>query len=1254
MTYSYQGPDNIPVPQDEVDSNYQQAQALADALKRDEEERLRQQQQQEQSAAATTTTKPEAQPSADKPKGLGGVAKELGTAVVGAGIDAVESVGATAEATFTGNLNNPDFKPSWLQVSDDVEPMNQTVWGNVVRSVGEIGVLSLLTRGAARGVAATKIPGLAKAGQFVASSGTTKRGAMVREAVRGGIADSVTTMSLEDNASGELKKIFPWIPDLIATDESDSPMERRIKNIIEGIGLGLVFDKVAGILAARKAARQVADSVDPTVKAADPLEVSAAKEASSAADRDAVQLELGLSKYADDPDGLNGPDPDINTPLYDRHETAVLGVPKDGLRQNLLDAYRMEMDPRQADGRRMSVVTEAAYEKRLAAEDPVRRRVIERLANQLSDDNTFKGEIDGVRVTKDEYKRLAIAKYLDIVDEFGDLGDVDALREQLLAKPKTVYVQGNEVKVMNSESLMAAELLIHTTAGELADISTAARSIDGVLDNTRQQDMALRRMDFLLRETKKHKFIWSQEGKAMQGGGQRLLTATEYKTKMAEIDNNVSTTISTLKQLRDQGDDTLLKGFLDAMSITDGSVKTLDAMDRYMKDKIWAWGSEDGKARGGVIAGLQSTMINSVLSGPKTPIRALAGTSVAVALRPMAQYLGATLKGNDRLKAQALAQMAIWREGLQESLGVASKAWKAHIAGEEVPYQTFAGSYQPLHKSQEWKTLGEWAESRGSDADKFGYRWATWLSMFNSSPFVNYSMGMMSASDAFNRTILGRMELKAKAFDTAWSASDGRVNAELIAKYEDEFRNSVFNKDGLVTSEAARLAGDEAAMTKPLTDWAAKFDQLVESAPLLKPFFMFPKTGINAITLTSKHTPILNRFIKEVHEIRNATPDTLDIVKAKYGIDDIEKAQAIIEGRVALGYMIVGTAAMLYVNGGLTGNGPWDKETRNAWTQTGWKPRSINLGGVWVSYDSLDPFSSILSMVSDIGDSSDEMGKLMTEDWYERLSYVIAMNFTNKSFLAGVAPFAEILSAGGVGQQAARAVSMLANNTVPYSSLRKEIADLMNPGMRELDTELWQYIKNRNPVAKDTLPYKRSPIDGKPLRMWDPLTRFYNAVSPFQVNSDWSETMDELRRSGFDLAFTFKTDSEGNRLSPDQRSRMQNLMGDAGIEGQLKSLFQTKAYQESFTLAQEVRRQGIPSELWPARAHYHTNAIKSIFMEAKKLAELRMDTEDGVTPEIRRARSAKLAQEASKRADFSEARKRLTQLEQIVNLPSGK
>lgn len=1221
-----------------------------------------------------------------EPTGAGAVVQELGTAVVGAGIDAVEGVGANVQQLVTGQINNPNFKPTWLQVDDRVEPMNKTWWGNLIRGVGEIGLLSLATRGAANkvgGPAARVLGGsgigseLAR-GVVVGNLSSQSQGDNLSRVVVDGTQG--TRQWMRANGLGPLADTFAWLPEVLATNDADSPLMKRFKNTLEGLGLDAAFDGIAGWLKGRRAAQQATEAqlverqaqlggkgveLVPENRRLPPARdnediaarVSAAEIESNQKARQANFDELANSRLADDPEGLKGPDPYVNSPIYDANERPIFSVKKDGLEKALFDAYKIDTDPRYFRGRPESLATEAALEKRLAGDFKERRRAIEGLAKQITKTPEFLGEYAGVKVTKKEYQNLAIARLLDTLDEFNNPEDLEGLKTKLMSQPAMQTVGGRNVSYMNRENVAAAELLLNVTAGEMADLATAARSVQGVLDTTTQENMILKRMEFLLKETYFAKYMAGSTLNSHKWGGLELLSPNKADAEEVarQIDSQVETTINSIREIRDQGDDTLMKLYMDAISISDGKIKTLVDLDRYMKDRIHKW-SGNPDEQGGIIKGAVSTFTNGALSGPKTTLRAWLGTSTAVALRPITLYIGALKRGDARLQAKALHQMAVWHEGANEALQMFSKSLNSWLSGDGNLYDNFAGNTDALHNTEQWKILGEWVQERGDLGNKAGYGLATMLSRMNNSPFISYPMGLMGAGDAANRTIIGRMELKALAFDKAWDANKGVVDAQLIRKYEEELHSSIFNKDGVVTDKAASLAGDEAALTTNLGPQFQGLENLINYNPLLKPFFMFPKTGINALKYVMSYNPlgtglgkvpILNRFLTEVDEILNVTPETMEAVMTKYGIRDIEAAKAMYEGRIAFGQTITFSAIGLYLSGNLTGNGPYDKETRNAWIQTNeWKPRSIKIGNQWVGYDSLDPFSSLLALVADIGDNSDQLGALTTETWLQRISYCVAMNLTNKTFLTGIQPLAEILSTGGSNSQLqAKVPAMLANGLVPYSSLRKELAEGFNPGMRELEDNFWDLIRNRNPGLKDQLPYKRDILNGQPLKLYDPMTRMFNAISPFQINPVQNETRELLRRSGFDIVTTLKTDSKSNKLNPEQRSRMQNEMGKENIEGQLAELFKTQKYTDSFLFAQEVRDRGIPSDQWPIRAHYHTQAIKAIFDQAKRNAEARIRLSDGETQAVRQAQTLSVAKEAAQAGNTETAREYLNLLE---------
>ena len=195
---------------------------------------------------------------------------------------------------------------------------------------------------------------------------------------------------------------------------------------------------------------------------------------------------------------------------------------------------------------------------------------------------------------------------------------------------------------------------------------------------------------------------------------------------------------------------------------------------------------------------------------------------------------------------------------------------------------------------------------------------------------------------------------------------------------------------------------------------------------------------------------------------------------------------------------------------------------------------------------------------------------------FQKMSYLIAQNLTNKSFLAGLEPLQDILSTNPERMNVWTA--NLVNNFIPYASLRNEIANITNPGMRELENDFWQTIQNRNPILRGNLPLKHDPLDGSVVRMWDFPTRMYNFLSPISISGKDTETRRLLRESGYDLNATFTTDNKGNKLTPDQASRMQELMGKQNLEGTLESILLDPVNKARIEFYRDLREEGVPGK----------------------------------------------------------------------------
>ena len=170
---------------------------------------------------------------------------------------------AEEEATEEG------YQPEWddFMYGDGDPIVTKTWWGDVVESISEVGTTAGLTLGVGGKVlGAKKLTGSLLTREL-------KRGALI-----GG-----TFSTLDQNETGEQNNIlgqiaerYPHLRTPLATKDADSPVMRKLKFVLEDLGIGAVFDvALMGLLpVAGKGIQQVGKA---TVKGTDAV-VGGAKE----------------------------------------------------------------------------------------------------------------------------------------------------------------------------------------------------------------------------------------------------------------------------------------------------------------------------------------------------------------------------------------------------------------------------------------------------------------------------------------------------------------------------------------------------------------------------------------------------------------------------------------------------------------------------------------------------------------------------------------------------------------------------------------------------------------------------------------------------------------------------------------------------------------------------------------------------------------------------------------------------------------
>ena len=817
------------------------------------------------------------------------------------------------------------------------------------------------------------------------------------------------------------------------------------------------------------------------------------------------------------------------------------------------------------------------------------------------------------------------------------------------------------VRALTQAQIQMTDVVLGQLSQEMRDISRASLSVDGVVDSKAAGEMldeiavrfkvlqGMRQQTTSLIANRLREFRAPGSG-PKPGSKAALEIAAEAKRRAA------AQTDLLLQVIREDETGELFEAFRYFTAASNGNLMTMADMDEFFAKRLKGYSGPGGFQRNKVVGEMMTMGINSMLSGPKTPVRAVIGTGINTMMRPAAAIVGASVTGDRKTKMAALSQIG----GLLESI---PEAWRKAVADFNTYFDNggdFRG-YTTQQIGDEFEAMAAHYAVRGTDGEKAMFNVYRMMRGLNQNPFLSYGPRIMKAADSFFGQLIARGNARAKAFNEVYDRmlETGGALGDLemksaIREAEKRFNKSVWRSNGELTDEFANFQWKEAALTGDLPEYAQRIQAGLEQLPAIKPFVgLFMKTGVNALQLTGKYTPILNRFLQESADIMTKEAGHPDLVR--YGIrtaDELAQARAVLRGREAIGAGIVGLAGSLYLGGHLTGNGPPDQKLRKAWEQTGrWQARSIKIGDTWVSYESLEPFNAFLAAVADIGDAQGVMGEQFTEDRLGQLQYLIAANVTNKTFLAGLMNLGDLMS--GKGQSPGAVAANLVNNQIPLSSLRNEIGKAFNPGMRELEGSFQEQIQNRNlwaefMVGEDgKLPYRYDIFTGEPLADWDPMTNMINRILPFRISKIGSQAREMIFRSGVNLNQTFTSTPDGQSLKeyPKVISRFQYLISQQNLEEQFQELFKDPVVMKSILDMERDHANGVtlsPNET------LHGTRISQILRTAKLNAWAQLQAEDATVNRIaEEAHLKKLEARARKSGDS----KRAAELDALQNIP---
>ena len=1104
------------------------------------------------------------------------------------------------------------YKPEFTPFGGYDNPIEtKTWWGKQLRGLVHFGSLAVGAVVAAKAAAATGVVTL-PAGLLALTKGNLVRGAAV-----GAVSDLISKESDEANALGALRDRYGWVDTPLSTKDTDHPVMMKVKNIVEGMGIGLFFDGLAYTL--KKGAQPAIDQITKRNKSIKDQTVA----------NGLAQLRKGEAEFR----------ADKNAPISQPHQAAHISEVDPQKAREQLSKTRTQWGSEEGSA---GSVTTPVERERIALEGGTDDATVERIMKGLMSSEKFAKEL---AAAKGDRKALA-ATFREAIEGHQRItqgrNPVDMSPQEYLKELYETNDVIDGIENWTSKNVVIADLVQGTLLKQLRDLGTSGREIADLVDLQDIDGPAKQVVDTMLTalyETKKARFVKSDSFRALGAGKSRKAQVdAALKQEMEDAKDSI---LSVLKIAKDDPDDNMLMAVFEAFSMMK-NVNTLDDFDQWARTVLKGGAlDESSPARtGALVRELEAVMSHSILSGPKTPVRAIMGTSTATFLRPLSTALGAAVRypfdGDSATLRSSLAAVNAMIEAIPESFDLFRTKLNAYWAGDLRDIKTRFTEF--TQGDDNWEVLRRWAEDSGraTAGEKAAFRVANIARQANNSNLLTYSTKLMAATDDAFAFVLGRAKMREKAMRRVLDMQGNgielpKITKDLMKAYEDDFYAQVFDANGNLVDEAARFARKEVTLTQELTGFAKGLNDVFSATPLAKPFFLFARTGVNGLALTGKYTPGFNFLVKEFNDIAFANPNDLGSV-SKYGINTAEElanARALQTGRLAIGSGVVFMAAQAWMRGDLNGNGPVDRQKRQMWLDGKWEPRTIKLGAVRVGYDNFEPFNLIMSTIADVGDASELMGEEWTENQLGKISLVVAQAITSKSYLAGIQSFVDLF--GGRPGQAGRIVAGLANNQVPLAGLRNELGRLFTPYMREINSGIVQSIRNRNLLTEqlggsNKLPLKYDLLNGRPLKDWDFLTRAYNAISPISLNLEQSEGRQFLFNSGYDLRQSTYYAPDGTNLSdnPEVRSLFQQAIGQLNLELKLNKMAKNPALIASMEEMYRDIRSGRRGD-FDARDYAHNRAIDKIMQEARRMAWAKVSQQTGVQKLILEQRARDLA-----------------------------
>ena len=435
-------------------------------------------------------------------------------------------------------------------------------------------------------------------------------------------------------------------------------------------------------------------------------------------------------------------------------------------------------------------------------------------AKKLLSDSQYKGLIREARENKQSFEQLfrpAFRRYQEVMGRHATATSTEDFWKPISEKKPFQTGDGvvsKNYKAWAMENVVVADLVNGALFRQLRDLNIAARelrdstdvfAVDGLMDSVRD------RLTFGLANVKRSRYLISTEFSKLKGPTGVLTPKAQKAIRERTVQLHTESKEAVdmmMKMLKEGQTDELAEAVMDVFSMQNKVQNWMD-FDKWMVQKLRG-GEFKGKVKTGqMIREIQGVFVNSILSGPKTPLRAMIGTTANSYLSSLHNLIGATMRipftGDFRL-AQAAARNTY---GMFEILPDSWKVFKASLNsnfGKNVDnLETRFSSRQRLN-DQRFEAYGQWAETRGEWNDKMAFRIANSARWLNDRRWATWSPRVLASTDETFKYIMAKARSKELAFTSVYDdVANGRfteITPELLRRAEDVHYNRYLDEAG--------------------------------------------------------------------------------------------------------------------------------------------------------------------------------------------------------------------------------------------------------------------------------------------------------------------------------------------------------------------------------------------------------------------------------------------------------------------------